>query len=151
MEYRRNICTTTTQRIEVGRSECKKYKFVPNQLIASPHTFKTQVEVLSLSFLLCSASIKRDGFCAGNVNNTNIYSIQASSFMSKITIEIIIIITNLQPLLLLLLEQKIMLAPASLFVVNQLIQTDNHRILTKEHQQYQTTIHNQKQQHQPTS
>ena len=67
--------------------------------------------------------------------------------MSKITIDIIII-TNLQPPLLLLLliivavelEQEIVLALASLFIINQSIQIDNHS-LSKEQQQYQTTTH----------
>ena len=64
--------------------------------------------------------------------------------MSKITIKIII--TNLQPLLLLVLlelKKEIILASASLFVINQTIQKDNHS-LPKEQQQYQTTIHIQK-------
>ena len=114
----------------------------------------------SFHFSCCCASIKQDGCCPSNVNNKNIYSIQTSSPMTRITIEIIII-TNLQPpppLLLLLvvvkleLEQDIILAPTSLFVINQSIhKTDNHS-LTKEQQQYQqTTIHIQKQQQQPTS
>ena len=110
----------------------------------------------SFHFPSYCASIKQDGFCADNVNNKNIYSIQESSSMSKITIGIMII-TNLQqqilPLLLLLqleLEQEIILAPPSLFVINQSIQIDNHSI-TKEQQKHQTTIHIQKQQQQPTS
>ena len=66
--------------------------------------------------------------------------------MSKITIGIIIIVTNLQPLLILLkvveLKQEIILALVSFFVINQSIQIDNHSLTKKQQQYQQTTMHN---------
>ena len=108
-----NTCTTTTtQRIpQRGRSIQKKYKHIQNKLLltTSPHVFETQVKILSLSFSCCTSLSSKMEDAAGTVNHKNIYSIKESSpIMAKMTI-IEIIITNLQPPLLGILQSQVAL------------------------------------------
>ena len=95
---------------EVGQSVKNTNTYQINQ---HPVHMLVELRWESFHFPSCCASIKQDGCCAGNVNNKSIYSIQASSPMSKITIKIIIIIiiiiittTTTTTTILLLLELK---------------------------------------------
>ena len=56
---------------------------MPDQLSSqSVHMF-LKLRWKFFNFPSCCATIKQDEYCAGSVNNKNIYSIQTSSPMSK--------------------------------------------------------------------
>ena len=110
---------------------------------ADSHMFlKTKVIILSLSFLqyMPLISSKIDTLLVMSIIKIFIQPLQQTCHVAKITI-IEIIITNLQPppppLLLLLLQEQgtrdnIIIAPMSLLIINQLVNSDNHSFTSRE-------------------